>query len=143
MPVDLCPSGKQKKPKSAVLTWAFLTVSSAETSGAGDRIPEPLALNVHPARADAVGIPGAVPEVTVVAIPDTAVVVPPDNKVAVADPIDAHVAVDVDVPVDMNVAVDVDVAIDVDGLVDVDVLVDRLGVGRRRSRECESKRRNG
>ena len=93
-------------------------------SRASHDVPEPVAVNVDPARANAVSIPSAMPKVAAMAVPNVAIVCSSDDVVAVNAP------VNVDVPIDVNVPVDVDVSIDVNVLVDVDVLIDWLSVCR-------------
>jgi hypothetical protein len=99
-------------------------------------IPEPVTVNIDPARIDAVVIPLAMPEVTVVTKPHVAVIGSPDDEIPAAHgPVDADVSIDAHVPVYGIVPVDVASPVDVHGLAAL-----RLRIRRRRDRDSEPKR---
>jgi hypothetical protein len=81
-------------------------------SRASRDVPEPRAVNVDPARANAVCIPSAMPKVAAMAGPNVAIVCSSDDVVAVDAPVNVDVPIDVNVPVDVDIPVDVDVLID-------------------------------
>src|SRR5450631_2989069 len=95
-------------------------------------VPEPVTVNIDPARTDAVVIPLTMPEVTIVTVPHVAVIGSPDDEIAVT----------VYGLIDVNVPVDVDTLIDVHGLIDVNGFAAalRLRIRRRRDRDSEPKR---
>ena len=51
-------------------------------------VPEPEAVNIDPARTDAVAIPAAMPEMAAAAVPDVAVIPLADDKIPARGPID-------------------------------------------------------
>jgi hypothetical protein len=99
-------------------------------------VPEPVTVNIDPARTDAVVIPLTMPEVTIVAEPPVAIIRSSDDEIPAAHgPVDADVSIDAHVPVHGNVPVDVDSPIDVNGF----AAALRLRIRRRRDRDSEPK----
>jgi hypothetical protein len=116
-------------------------MSVLNISRASRNVPEPQAVNVDPARTNAVCIPNAMPTVAMPAVPDVAIIRSADDVVLMNDPIDADVLVDVNVPSDVDVFVDVNRFIDVNGFAGVAALVVCLRVCR--SRDSQPKHSKG
>jgi hypothetical protein len=101
--------------------------TAAAYSGRTNRdVPEPQAVNVDPARADAVRIPSAMPKVAITAGPIVAIVCSADDVVSVYGSIDVNIPVHIDVSVDVNVPVHVDVSVDVNIPVHINVAMNRF-----------------
>src|ERR1035438_9775876 len=108
---------KTKRPTRRQPDWAWQPLRRTRVSyleRARNDVPEPLAVDIDPARTFAVAVPLAMPAVTIVAEPHVAAIAAPDNEVAVAaghDFVRADVGADADIaidgPVDVHVFVDV------------------------------------
>ncbi len=86
-----------------------LSKRSVASNGTSRRIPEPQAVNVNPAWANAIGVPLAIPEMPPAPVPNVAIVCSTDNVAPVYGPIDVNVSVDVDGSVDVGGSVHMDV----------------------------------
>src|SRR6185437_3378734 len=103
-------------------------------------VPEPLAVDIDPALAFAVGVPAAVPAEAAMAEPTVAVIAAADHEVARDRAVDASVDASVNVSVDAKIPVDVNAPVDV--LLDGDAFVLVVRRCERRRRERKSKRGN-